>query len=64
MYDYYGMYAGYLKHLVMMQSALDYLRKIGGLKNVDERTLNVMLESINDIQTDVLQLQKCIHQVS
>lgn len=64
MYEYFEMYAGYLKHLVMMKSAIVYLWKIDGLTNVQQATINDMLASLDGIQKDVQQLQDCVQRVS
>lgn len=64
MFQLFEMYAGYLKHLAMMKSAIDYLWKIGGLRNVHRRTIADMLVSIDAIQKDVLRLHNCVQKVS
>lgn len=64
MYEYYEMYAGYLKHLVMMECALEYLNKMGALKNVHKGTVEEMLGLVTDIQKDLVPLKKHIHTVS
>lgn len=64
MYGYFEMYAGYLKHLVMMKSALVYLWKIGGTANAHQKTVKEMLVAVEQIQKDVDLLQKCVQKVS
>lgn len=64
MFAFFEMYAGYLKHLTMMKSAINYLWKINGLKNVQQGKLIDMLQKIEEIQKDVLRLQNCVQKVS
>lgn len=58
------MYAGYLKHMVMMESALTYLNKIGALKDVHRQNVDEMVQLTNDIQNDLVSLKKRMVQVS
>lgn len=65
MFEYFEMYAGYLKHLIMMKAAITYLSKMSGTK-IDRRhegALKEMTASLEKIQEDVLSLQKCIQKV-
>lgn len=48
----------------MMKSAITYVLKIGGVKNVHQGTLQEILASLGDIQKDVALLEKYIQQVS
>lgn len=60
------MYACYLKHLVIMKAAIDYLWKIGGVKinGRSEQAIKEMIASVEKIQDDLLLLQKIIQKVS
>lgn len=64
MYQYYEMYANYLKHLVMIRSAYTYLMKFGGPKNAHKKMTMEICAVLNDIQKDVALLEKHIQQVS
>lgn len=58
------MYAGYLKHLILIESAIIYLWKIGGMKSSHVDVAKEMLASVEQIQKDVISLQQCVRQVS
>lgn len=64
MYQYYEMYANYLKHLVMMKAAIAYLMTFGGPKNVPQNILKDICVALNNIQKDVTLLEKHMKQVS
>ncbi|KAG4070491.1 hypothetical protein HA402_005723 [Bradysia odoriphaga] len=64
MYEYYEMYAGYLKHLVMMECGVAYLNKLGALKNVHKGNVDEMLALTYDIQKDLVSLMKLVQQIS
>lgn len=58
------MYAGYLKHLIVMESSIIYMRKIGAVTNVHDDMLIEVLDSVDKIRKDVLLLQQRVQEVS
>ncbi|KAJ6647860.1 Ankyrin repeat, SAM and basic leucine zipper domain-containing protein 1, partial [Pseudolycoriella hygida] len=64
MNQYFEMYAGYLKHLILMRTTVIYLCKIGATRNIHEETTKHMLEYVKAIQKDVAALQKYVKHLS
>lgn len=58
------MYAGYLKHLIILNTTITFLIKIGGQRNNDEGILLEILESLDDLQKELTLLKKHVQRVS